>query len=132
MGDTYFNATASAKGAWKKTSSPGAGAPAVGTIIKGAVASPLVVGGRIRKIRVTNHGAAIMFFQVFDATALPTSTVTVATDREQVGIGLSKDIDYGPEGLYCALGIVIAASSTSGLFTAIGTADADFMIEWMG
>lgn len=116
--------TANQSNAWKRTSTPAAGGPTAGTVIKASA-------GRLRLVRVTNSGAAAIYLQVHDLAVAPTTTVSVAADRAQVPIGATAVIDYGPEGLACANGIALAASSTAGVFTAIAGTDAHFMAEWM-
>lgn len=126
-------ALSSSTGAWAKTSSVAAGNAVAGVNIK-------AVAGRIRRIRVSNTNATTGFyFQVFDSASLPTSTTTLATDRAWVaprevtlvGTNNTTVIDYGPEGLYCATGITIAASSTCDVFTVLAGKDSHSMIEWL-
>lgn len=130
---TAEQAIASITGAWSRTSSVAAGNAVAGIVVK---AGP----GRVRRIRVSNSNATVGFyFQVFDATVAPTSTVTLAIDRVWVpprdAVTASNDntrlLDYGPGGLYCANGIVIAASSTVDVFTVLATKDSNTMTQWL-
>jgi hypothetical protein len=80
--------------------------------------------GRLYKLRVLNTSAATKYFaQIFDK-----ATIALAGDvpiwEGQVAGGEDVELDFGLAGLYCALGISVALSTTSNALTLAGSADA--------
>ncbi len=125
-------AVASSTLAWSTFSSASGGQVAVGKIVK---ATP----GRIRRIHVRNSNATTgLWFQLFDSATLPTTASTVSKgswfigSQTIAGQGSAADriIDFGAEGLYCATGITLAASSTIDIFTVLVATDSHFLVEY--
>ncbi len=81
--------------------------------------------GRLYKLRVNNKAAATKYFaQIFDKASAPIAT-DVPIWEGQVAQGTDVEFDFGLAGLYVANGVGVAISTTSGVLTLAGAADAN-------
>lgn len=119
-------------GAWSITSSGSGGVGTAGVSVK---ASP----GRVRRIIAVNASATAGFYVMLHNKASAPVAADVPVTRRWVPARDATDkaavndtvLDFGPGGIYLDTGIGLAASSTVGSVTLLGSADCHYSIEWI-
>jgi hypothetical protein len=143
-------------GPYSRFESPAAGLPIAGAIVKGAQqGAGSLPGGRIRRVVWTNKSASTAHYALIfcdptncgavgaptstpgNPVVLPTSTVTAPSyaspllpDNAGTAQFSGYTFDFGPDGIAAPGGIMVAASSTPNVYTALASADATCTVEY--